>query len=161
MAKKTKKMKSIMQYKEAGQCYLCRILNRDYSIKRDRQEHHVMGGMANRKLSEKYGLKVYLCPDHHLYGPYAAHGNAEVAELLHKEAQKAFILAYPGLDFREIFGKNYLQDYDLNEMAYQRNPRFKRYVDRYCKSRQMTIRDVLEHKLVTEARLSYEGNHDG
>lgn len=48
-----KKIRSIMQDKEAGQCYLCRLLHRDYSIKPARQEHHVMGGTANRKLSEK------------------------------------------------------------------------------------------------------------
>lgn len=57
MAKHTK---SIMQDKEDGQCYLCRILHGDYSIKPVREEHHVIGGTANRRLSEKYGLKVYL-----------------------------------------------------------------------------------------------------
>lgn len=116
-----------------------------------------MGGTANRKLSEKYGLKVYLCPGHHLYGPEAVHSNAAVAELLHKEAQKSFIRAYPDLDFRAIFGRNYLSDYELNEMAYLTNTGFKRYVNGYCKSREVTVRDALEHKLVTETRLLYEG----
>lgn len=107
MAKKTK---SIMQNKDIGQCYLCRLLHNDYSIKPVREEHHVMGGVANRRLSEQYGLKVYLDPDHHRNGPEAVHKNAEVAELLHKEAQKAFEKVYPELGFREIFGKNYLTE---------------------------------------------------
>lgn len=115
MAKKTK---SIMQNKESGQCYLCRLLYRDYSVKTVREEHHVLGGVANRKLSERYGLKVYLDPDHHRNGPEAVHKNAEVAYLLKKEAQKAFIRTYPNLSFREIFGKNYLTE---NELAYERN----------------------------------------
>lgn len=114
MAKKTK---SIMQDKETGQCYLCRLLHKDYGIKRIREEHHVMGGVANRKLSEKYGLKVYLDPNHHQYGPEAVHKNAEVANLLKKEAQKAFMRTYPDLNFLEIFGKNYLTE---NELAYEK-----------------------------------------
>lgn len=150
-------MKSVMQNKEAGQCYLCRLMNKDNSVKRIRQEHHVMGGTANRKLSERYGLKVYLCPGHHLYGSNAVHSNAEVAELLHKEGQKAFMWIYPSLDFRKIFGKNYLTEYDLNEMTYEDNEKFRRYVDRYCKNRGITTAEALKHKLVTEARLEYEG----
>ena len=105
-----KKIKSIMQDKEAGQCYLCRLLHGDYGIKPVRQEHHVMGGTANRRLSEKYGLKIWLDPDHHLYGPEAVHKNAEVAEILHREAQKAFEKTYPDLDFMKIFVKNYLTE---------------------------------------------------
>lgn len=152
-----KKMKSIMQNKEAGQCYLCRLMDKDNSAKRIRQEHHVMGGTANRKLSEKYGLKVYLCPEHHLYGPKAVHKNAEVAELLHKEAQKAFIRVYRDLDFRATFGKNYLSDYEMNELAYELNQRFRLYVDRCCKNKGITTAEALEHKIATDVRLQYEG----
>ena len=110
MAKKTK---SIMQDKETGQCYLCRLLHNDYGIKRNREEHHVIFGTANRKLSEKYGLKVYLCLAHHETGKEAVHKNAEVANLLKQEAQKVFMRTYQDLDFREIFGKNYLSDEEL------------------------------------------------
>lgn len=157
MPKKIKKMRSVMQNKEAGQCYLCRLLDKDNSIKPIRQEHHVMGGTANRKLSEKYGLKVYLCPGHHLYGLKAVHSNAAVSELLHKEAQKAFMWIYPSLDFRKIFGKNYLTEYDLNEMAYEDNERFRLYLDKYCKSRGITTAEALEHELVSRVRPQYEG----
>lgn len=150
MAKKTK---SIMQNKNIGQCYLCRLLHNDYSIKPVREEHHVMGGTANRRLSEKYGLKVYLDPDHHRNGSEAVHKNAEVAELLHKEAQKAFERTYPDLDFQIIFGKNYLSE---NERAYERNQDFRRYVDRYCESRKITVEEALRHELVGFVRQEYE-----
>lgn len=150
MAKKTK---SIMQDKESGQCYLCRLLHKDYGIKRIREEHHVMGGVANRRLSEKYGLKVYLDPDHHRNGPEAVHKNAEVANLLKKEAQKTFMRTYPELDFREIFGKNYLTE---NELAYERNEDFRRYVNRYCESRNISREEALRHNLVDEVRQQYE-----
>lgn len=148
-----KKTVSIMQNKETGQCYLCRLLHNDYSIKPVRQEHHVMGGVANRRLSEKYGLKVYLDPGHHLYGTEAVHKNAEVAKILHKEAQKAFERTYPDLSFREIFGKNYLTE---NEKAYERDPRFREYVDRYSTNRRITVEEALSHKLVDQVRKLYE-----
>lgn len=158
MAKKTK---SIMQDKESGQCYLCRLLHNDYGIKRIREEHHVMGGVANRKLSEKYGLKVYLDLAHHRHGPEAVHKNAEVANLLKKEAQKVFTRTYPDLDFREIFGKNYLTEselaYEKNQMAYGKNSRFRKYVDRYCESRSIEREEALRHNLIDEVRKEYEG----
>lgn len=156
-----KKIKSIMQDKEAGQCYLCCLLHRDYSIKTVRQEHHVMGGTANRKLSEKYGLKVYLCPWHHLYGPEAVHKNAEIAEMLHKEAQKAFMRSYPELDFRATFGKNYLTESELNEFAYETSPTFRLYVDRYCGRRGIAITEGLQHELVSRVREEYKEDRDG
>ncbi len=145
--------KSIMQEKNDGQCYLCRLLHRDYSVKTVREEHHVMGGTANRKLSEKYGLKVYLDPDHHQYGPEAVHKNAEVAKILHKEAQKAFEERYPDLNFREIFGRSYLTE---TERAYERNKDFRRYVDRYCENRGIPLEEALRHELVEQVRREYE-----
>lgn len=101
-------MKSIMQEKD-GSCYLCRILEDD-DFPKQTQEHHVVFGTSGRKLSEKYGLKVYLCRKHHLHdgGPYAVHRNNNVREMLCKKAQKKFEENFPDLSFREIFGKNYL-----------------------------------------------------
>lgn len=103
-------MKSIMQEKD-GTCYLCKRINQDFNPKYT-HEHHAIFGSANRKLSEKYGLKVYVCPEHHEYGDLSAHRNAEIALIIKKEAQKAFEKKYPNLSFREIFGKNYLDDED-------------------------------------------------
>lgn len=145
--------KSIMHSKGAGQCYICRLLYGDYTIKPVLEEHHVMGGTANRKLSEKYGLKVYLDPDHHRYGTDAVHKNAKVAEMIHREAQKAFERTYPDLSFREIFGKNYLTK---NERAYERNRDFRLYVNRYCANNRITVEEALRHKLVDEVRQAFE-----
>lgn len=104
--------KSIMHDKRDRTCYLCMMLHNDDGRKEVLQEHHVFGGTANRKLSERYGLKVYLCLDHHLTGTEAAHMNAKVAILLKREGQKAFEKKYPNMDFRKIFGKNHLTDED-------------------------------------------------
>lgn len=105
-------MKSIMHNKKDHTCYLCMMLHGDDSIKNVLQEHHVIFGNGRRKLSEKYGLKVYLCFYHHEYdgGKEAVHRNAEMAEILRQEAQRVFEEKYPELSFREIFGKNYLDD---------------------------------------------------
>lgn len=48
-----------MQDKADGYCYLCARLYGIYDRQENLQEHHVIFGRANRKLSEKYGLKVY------------------------------------------------------------------------------------------------------
>ena len=100
-------MRSIMQEKEDHQCYLCMLLCNDYRMKQT-QEHHVIFGTANRRLSEKYGLKVYLCLNHHKEGPESAHRNAEIARMLKGRAQMEFERRWPELSFRMIFGKNYL-----------------------------------------------------
>lgn len=101
-------MHSIMQQKD-GCCYLCMLLHFDYGPKAI-EEHHVSFGTANRALSEKYGLKVYLCPEHHRTGKESAHMNHDIARLLQQEAQEKFELYNPDLSFLEIFGINYLGD---------------------------------------------------
>lgn len=106
-------MKSIMHNKADRTCYLCMKLYEDYSRKTV-QEHHVIFGSGRRKLSERYGLKVYLCLWHHTAGNEAAHMNAEIANMLKAEAQKAFEEKYPEEDFLKIFGKNY-RDIDTSK----------------------------------------------
>ena len=82
--------KSIMHRKEDRTCYLCMLLRDDYNVREDLQEHHAMPGTANRRLSERYGLKVYLCIEHHLIGPEAVHNNIRLRRLLQANAQMAF-----------------------------------------------------------------------
>jgi len=107
--KKVKKRKSIMHGRD-GTCYMCMKIHDDFSYHRVLHEHHVFGGVANRPLSEKYGLKVYLCLDHHETGPEAVHFNPDPGfrRWLQAEGQKAFERTYPEMDFLEIFGKNYI-----------------------------------------------------
>lgn len=109
-------MRSIMQEKQDHTCYLCMMLHSDFSAKQT-QEHHVIFGTANRRLSEKYGLKVYLCLAHHEEGKEAVHKNATNALILKKNAQRAFEKRWPDLDFRKIFGKNFLDDADRQQAS--------------------------------------------
>lgn len=101
-------------HQKDGTCYLCILLHEDYSAKII-QEHHVIFGAGNgRALSEKYGLKVYLCMKHHQHdgGPEAVHRNPDIRRMLCKAAQQQFEKTYPEKSFREIFGKNWLEDTD-------------------------------------------------
>lgn len=105
-------------------------LEGNYFPQRGLHEHHVMfGGFGSgRKLSEKYGLKVYLCVRHHLAdgGPDAVHRSRASRELLCKEAQRCFEKNYPNLSFREIFGKDWLTDEDRKNQAQQQEPEKKK-----------------------------------
>lgn len=111
--------KSIMHRKEDKTCYLCMKLHHNYSRHGNLEEHHVMYGGQNRRISEKYGLKVYLCINHHTYdgGPEAVHRNDAIRRLLEKDAQRAFEKAYPELNFREIFGKNVLDESERQQVC--------------------------------------------
>lgn len=97
-----------MHPKGSGYCYLCAALHNDYTYK-PTQEHHVMFGSGQRELSEKYGLTVQLCMEHHKEGPEAAHNNQAIRELLCRDAQEVFAMEYPELDWMQIFKKNYLE----------------------------------------------------
>lgn len=99
--------KSILQRKD-GTCYLCKRLNDDWTRKDPLHEHHIFGGVANRKISEQFGLKVYLCLEHHTNGPEAVHVNKKTMDYLRRQGQRKFEEHYPELDFVEIFGKNYI-----------------------------------------------------
>lgn len=100
--------KSIMHNKADKTCYLCILLNHDYQKRSSLQEHHAIYGTASRKLAEKWGLKVYLCLQHHTVGPQAVHNNHENARLLQKKAQEAFEKQYSHQMWMQVFGRNYL-----------------------------------------------------
>ena len=91
-------MKSIIQ--ENKKCFLCES---EIWL----EDHHIFGS-SNRKKSEKYGLKVWLCHDCHNEKPNGVHFNKEKMDKLHEIGQKAFIENYPYLDFMKIFYRNYL-----------------------------------------------------
>lgn len=109
-------MKSIIQ-KDESVCYLCAVLNCDYSHKRT-EKHHIFGG-PDRRMSEKYGLTVRLCPEHHRSGPYAVHSSKETMQILHEVGEESFIgqCTQEGMNrqqaiekFRHIFRKNYVEE---------------------------------------------------
>lgn len=99
--------KSILHNKEDSTCYLCMLLDGNDRPHAWLHEHHIFGG-PNRDFSEAYGLKVYLCVEHHETGKMAAHRCQETQDLLHKIGQREFEEHYPDKNFREIFGKEYL-----------------------------------------------------
>ena len=95
--------KSIIQ-KHKDWCFVCQIPKAGII-----EEHHIFFGAANRKLSEKYGLKVPLCYEHHR-GTDGVHGkNGRPLDMkLKRIAQIRFEEKYPHLSFLQIFGKSYI-----------------------------------------------------
>ena len=92
-------MKSIIQ--DRKECIVCGSWNVE--------DHHIFFGQAKRKISEEYGLKVWLCPTHHR-GTQGVHGrdghklDIELKQL----GQKAFEWKHTREEFIEKFNKNYL-----------------------------------------------------
>ena len=105
--KKRKAHKASIMHGRDGTCYLCMMLNQDYSYKKTLQEHHVFNG-PNRSRSEAEGLKVFLCLEHHTAGPAAVHNNAENMLLLKREGQRVYERDHTREEFTAAFGKNYL-----------------------------------------------------
>lgn len=95
---------------------MCALLHDDYSHRDRLEEHHVIYGNGRRQQAEKFGLKLYLCWNHHQYvgGTEAVHRNKEISDRLKVIAQQRFEETFPELSFVEIFGRNYL-DGNLKE----------------------------------------------
>lgn len=96
--------KSIMQ-EDRTCCYLCKRNGSSDPL----EEHHIFGG-ANRKLSERDGLKVCLCGSLcHRNGIGAVHKNKQASDRLKAEAQKAWEERYGTRgQFVKRYGRNYL-----------------------------------------------------
>jgi hypothetical protein len=92
-------MKTVLQTEK--ECFVC---GTTYNL----QDHHILFGTANRKQSEKYGLKVWLCQEHHT-GSRGVHFNKPLDLHLKKLAQEHFE-AHIGArnEFIRVFGRNYL-----------------------------------------------------
>lgn len=91
-------MKSVIQTEK--KCFFCGRMT-------CLQEHHIFFGEKNRKLSERYGLKVWLCLEHHT-GQHSVHREKAMDLALKMHAQAKFEETNSREDFRRIFGKNYL-----------------------------------------------------
>lgn len=72
-------------------------------------EHHCISGTANRKKSEQYGLKVWLCPYHHNIGKNSVHNNRAMELRVKRFAQQYFLdnIGDMALWLKE-FGKSWL-----------------------------------------------------
>lgn len=93
-------MKSVLQ--ENKECYVC-------ASNLNLHEHHVFFGSANRKKSEVYGMKVWLCARHHNMSNGGVHSNRELDLRIKKMAQAYFEANIGTRDrFRKEFGKSYL-----------------------------------------------------
>lgn len=99
--------KSIMQCRD-GTCFLCRVLHDNDTVYPYVEEHHVIFGRGRRRISEHYGLKVYLCPEHHRLGRESPHRNEEIRDMLSEAAQITFEKRYSRRLWMKEFGENYI-----------------------------------------------------
>lgn len=104
--KKKKHKASILQEKD-GRCYLCMAMNDDYRIHPVVHDHHIFNG-PNRAISEELGLKVWLCPEHHVIGKAAVHNNSENMKLLKRKGQLEYEKDHTREEFIKRFGRSYL-----------------------------------------------------
>ena len=72
--------------------------------------HHVFFGTANRRLSDRYGYVVPLCPEHHRTGEFAVHRN-RCADLMIKQMAQKHFEAHVGSreEFIKIFGRSWIE----------------------------------------------------
>lgn len=89
-------MKSILQ--ENKECYTC---GSPYC-----EDHHIFFGPL-RKISERYGLKVWLCTEHHK-GNEGPHLNRAFDIFLKKLAQREFLKNHTMDEWMKEFGRNFL-----------------------------------------------------
>lgn len=95
----------MINYKE---CFLCRRNGNGDRLER----HHIFGG-SRRKLSEQYGLVVWLCGSRcHREGPNSVHMNAKVMDYVHQYGQRKAMSeqGWTIQEFRNVFGANYIED---------------------------------------------------
>ena len=104
-------MKSIIQ--DTKECYICRIeaIIRGYTGELSDQglhNHHIFFGTANKPISERLGLKVYLCLGHHEDHKRGVHHNRKLNLMLREMAQRKFEESHTHEEFVNEFGENWL-----------------------------------------------------
>ncbi len=92
-------MKSIIT-NNMNECYICG--------KPRECIHHIFGGTANRRLSDKYKLVIPLCNYHHNMSNESIHFNKPLDLEIKKLGQKKFEEKYSYEKFMKVFGRNYL-----------------------------------------------------
>lgn len=93
-------MKSIIQ-KDNSRCFFC-------GATQGLEEHHVFGGVANRKISELYGLKITCCAYHHRDPKEGVQYNKELNQRTKRLAQIAFEARHSHDEWMQLIRKNYL-----------------------------------------------------
>lgn len=93
-------MKSVIQSEK--ECFVC-------STTLDLHSHHIFMGSSNRKQSEKYGLKVWLCAYHHNMSNEGVHFNKKLDLALKTRAQAYYEKHYGTREqFIKEFGRSWL-----------------------------------------------------
>lgn len=82
------------------QCYFC---GKTFGL----EKHHVFAGTANRRISDRLGLWVYLCHNCHT-GTDGAQYDPGKNRHLKQEAQKAFERTHTREEWMRLIRKNYL-----------------------------------------------------
>lgn len=84
----------------------CLICHTEYNL----HCHHVYEGIGRRQISDKWGLTVWLCANHHNMSNYGVHSDKAFDRKLKQWAQKKAMAHYSWTteDFIKIIGKNYL-----------------------------------------------------
>lgn len=91
-------MKSILQSEKV--CYIC---GKQITLER----HHCISGFANRKISEHYGLWVWLCHDCHT-GTEGAQYDKDKNIRLKQDAQRAYERNHTHSEWMNLIRKNYI-----------------------------------------------------
>ena len=92
-------MKSIIQSKK--ECYFCH--------KTSVHKHHIYFG-GNRKVSDKNGFTVYLCPEHHNLSNYSVHRDIEIDRTLKRLCQTEYEKTGTREEFIKLINRNYLEE---------------------------------------------------
>lgn len=92
--------------KHSYSCFFC-------GSERNLEAHHCISGVANRKIADRLGLWVYLCPECHR-GRYGVHGydGADYKRTLQRAAEYAYRTKHNASkeDWIKLFGKSFLED---------------------------------------------------
>ena len=70
--------------------------------------HHVYGGYANRKISDKLGFVVWLCGKHHNLSNDGVHFNKDLDLMIKKACQREYEKTHTRDEFMNYIGRNYL-----------------------------------------------------
>ena len=91
-------MKSILQSEKI--CYLC---GKQYGL----EMHHIFAGVANRRISEERGFKVWLCAECHR-GTDGAQYDRDTNFRLKQDAQAEFERTHTHEEWMRLIRKNYI-----------------------------------------------------